>query len=190
MIAAFTETAEMVPGGAEATECIRLARIATPLGDMVAGAAGNALCLLDFSDQRTVEALFKTISAHFRLPLFPAESPLFDALRRELDEYFAGKRTSFDIPLEYPGTDFQRTVWRALLDIPFGRTRSYGELAGMIGKPGAARAVGRANGMNRIAILIPCHRVIDADGSPGGYGGGLWRKLRLLEIEHRSLLNK
>jgi AraC family transcriptional regulator of adaptative response/methylated-DNA-[protein]-cysteine methyltransferase len=125
----------------------------------------------------------ENLKRSLRLPLFPGESPLFEKLRAELAEYFDGKRRSFDLPLEYPGTPFQRRVWDALRRIPYGETRSYGELARDLGKPGAMRAVGQANGLNRISILIPCHRVVNADGELGGYGGGLWRKLRLLETE-------
>jgi methylated-DNA-[protein]-cysteine S-methyltransferase len=101
----------------------------------------------------------------------------------QLDEYFAGERTTFDLELALEGTDFQCLVWRALLDIPHGETRSYGELAEAIGRPGAARAVGLANGHNPIGIIVPCHRVVGADGSLTGYGGGLGRKRTLLDLE-------
>lgn len=102
---------------------------------------------------------------------------------RQLREYFAGERTTFDFPMELEGTDFQRSVWAALLEIPYGETWSYGQLAARLGKPGAARAVGLANGRNPIPIVVPCHRVIGADGSLTGYGGGLDRKVVLLELE-------
>ncbi len=105
------------------------------------------------------------------------------AVRRQLDEYFAGVREKFDLPLALEGTDFQRQVWRALVAIPYGETRSYGELAAELGRPGASRAVGRANATNPIPIVIPCHRVIGADGSLTGFGGGLPAKRRLLELE-------
>ena len=101
----------------------------------------------------------------------------------QLQEYFAGERTEFDFAMELEGTDFQRAVWAALLEIPYGETWSYGQLAARLGKPGAARAVGLANGRNPIAVVVPCHRVIGADGSLTGYGGGLDRKLVLLELE-------
>jgi len=153
---------------------------------MLAGAAGNALCLLEFTDRPILEAQLTAIRSLFGLIVVRSGHALFDEVRGQLDAYFAGTRTAFTIPLEYPGTDFQRKVWRALRDIPCGQTRSYGEIARAIGNPAAARAVGRANGSNRIAIIIPCHRVIAAGGGPGGYGGGLWRKQRLLELE-RSL---
>ena len=180
---AFSRAVQAPPGAARNGDSIRLAWIQTPLGPMVAGATGKALCLLEFSDRRMLEAQLRTLRSRYRLPLFPGESPLFERLRAELAEYFDGRRRQFDLPLELRGTEFQKRVWAALLRIPYGRTRSYAELAAELGRPGAARAVGQANGLNRIAILVPCHRVVNADGGLGGYGGGLWRKLRLLETE-------
>jgi methylated-DNA-[protein]-cysteine S-methyltransferase len=109
--------------------------------------------------------------------------PKTRAVRRQLDEYFAGERQVFDLPLAPDGTDFQRRVWRALVAIPYGETRSYGELAALLGRPGASRAVGRANATNPIPIVVPCHRVIGADGSLTGFGGGLPLKRRLLDLE-------
>jgi methylated-DNA-[protein]-cysteine S-methyltransferase len=107
----------------------------------------------------------------------------FAAARAQLREYFAGERTSFDVQLEMHGGDFERRVWRALQDIPYGETVSYGEIARRVEQPHAARAVGLANGRNPIAVIVPCHRVIGADGSLTGYGGGLERKRLLLELE-------
>ena len=104
-------------------------------------------------------------------------------LRTQLSDYFAGRRRDFDLPLKYPGTPFQERVWSTLLTIPYGETWSYLQLARVIGDTKATRAVGTANGMNRIAIVIPCHRVINANGELGGYGGGLWRKRILLDLE-------
>jgi methylated-DNA-[protein]-cysteine S-methyltransferase len=104
----------------------------------------------------------------------------------QLNAYFAGELTTFDLELDLRGTEFQRRVWHALLTIPFGETRSYGEVAEQIGVPGAARAVGLANGHNPIAIIVPCHRVIGASGSLTGYGGGLDRKRSLLALETRN----
>jgi methylated-DNA-[protein]-cysteine S-methyltransferase len=106
----------------------------------------------------------------------------------QLDEYFAGDRTTFELTLEVTGTAFQRDVWRALSDIPFGETRNYGEIARVVGRPGAARAVGIANGRNPVGIIVPCHRVIGANGSLVGYGGGLDRKVQLLDLERRYAL--
>ncbi len=180
---AFTNAVGEPPGTARSGDYIRLAWIETPLGPMAAGATERALCLLEFTDRRMMETQLEVLKKRFGLPLLPGESPIFDQLRRELAEYFDGKRRTFGVPLEYPGSEFQRTVWNGLLAIPFGETRSYAQLADDIGRPGGSRAVGHANGLNRIAILIPCHRVVNANGDLGGYGGGLWRKLRLLEAE-------
>ncbi|HEV2845377.1 MAG TPA: methylated-DNA--[protein]-cysteine S-methyltransferase [Thermoanaerobaculia bacterium] len=108
-------------------------------------------------------------------------------LRRQLEEYFAGERQEFDLELAPEGTPFERSVWEELKKIPFGETRSYGEVAQAIGRPGSARAVGRANGANPIPIVVPCHRVIGANGSLTGFGGGLEAKERLLELEGRAL---
>jgi AraC family transcriptional regulator of adaptative response/methylated-DNA-[protein]-cysteine methyltransferase len=110
-------------------------------------------------------------------------NPLLEQLRSELVEYFVGTRRDFTVPLVYPGTPFQVKVWNALRRIPYGETWSYEQLASSVGSPGAQRAVGHANGLNRLAILIPCHRVVNKDGKLGGYGGGLWRKQLLLELE-------
>ena len=101
----------------------------------------------------------------------------------QLEAYFAGSREAFDVPLELSGTEFQRSVWTGLLEIPYGETMSYGELARRVGRPGAFRAVGLANGRNPVAIIVPCHRVIGADGTMTGYGGGLDRKVWLLDHE-------
>jgi methylated-DNA-[protein]-cysteine S-methyltransferase len=115
-----------------------------------------------------------------------AEEP-FEPVRRQLLEYFAGRRTEFDLRLSMAGTPFQESVWRALQEIPYGETISYGELARRIGRPADARAVGTANGRNPIAVVVPCHRVIGADGRLVGYGGGLERKRLLLDLEAGAL---
>jgi methylated-DNA-[protein]-cysteine S-methyltransferase len=114
-------------------------------------------------------------------------TPLTDRVAKELNEYFAGKRRFFDVPLNTGGTDFQRSVWKALMDIPYGETRTYKQIAQMTGNPKACRAVGMANNKNPIWIIIPCHRVIGADGTLTGYGGGLEMKKKLLELEKSSL---
>ncbi len=180
---AFVKAVGSAPGGARDGDYIRLAWVETPLGPMAAGATEKGLCLLEFTDRRMMEAQLDTLKRRLRLPMLPGESPILDQTRTELGEYFAGKRRTFGVPLIYPGTDFQVNVWNGLLRIPFGETRSYAQLAAEVGIAGGARAVGHANGLNRIAVLIPCHRVTNANGDLGGYGGGLWRKLRLLETE-------
>lgn len=118
--------------------------------------------------------------------IMPHETPLLAEGRRQLMEYLAGARSAFDLPLRLQGTDFQRQVWEALRSIPYGETRSYGQLAAALGRPGACRAVGMANHNNPIPILVPCHRVVGANGSLTGYAGGLDLKQRLLELERSS----
>ena len=162
---------------------VRVTRMTTPLGPMVAGVVDDSLCLLEFADRRMLETQVVRLQKHLDCVFVPGDSDVFDRLRTELDTYFAGEPTEFSVTLRAPGTDFQKRVWRCLRDIPSGTTRSYAQIASEIGRPMAVRAVARANGDNRIAILIPCHRVIGADGKLTGYGGGLWRKQRLLEIE-------
>jgi AraC family transcriptional regulator, regulatory protein of adaptative response / methylated-DNA-[protein]-cysteine methyltransferase len=173
--------------GAGGSNFIRLAWLESPLGPLVAGAVDEGICLLEFSDRRMLEAQADTLRSRIGLPAAPASHPHLELLKLELGEYFAGGRRDFDLPLHEPGTPFQQRVWAALREIPCGETRSYGELARALGDPAAVRAVAQANGRNRIAILVPCHRVIGADGGLGGYGGGVWRKRRLLEIEGAAL---
>jgi AraC family transcriptional regulator of adaptative response/methylated-DNA-[protein]-cysteine methyltransferase len=171
------------PTGADASRIITVNRIPTPLGPMLAGATEDALCLLEFVDRRMLETQLRRLSRLLGGPFVPGTHPILSAVAEELGAYFEGRLSRFTVPLLVSGTAFQETVWKALLAIPFGETRSYGELAAAIGQPHAVRAVGKANGDNRIAVIIPCHRVIGADGKLTGYGGGLWRKQRLLEVE-------
>jgi AraC family transcriptional regulator of adaptative response/methylated-DNA-[protein]-cysteine methyltransferase len=181
--AAFARIFGTSPGQAREGDCIRLSWVQTPMGPMVAGAVDAGLCLLEFTERRMLEAQFDTLRQRFEMALVPGETPHLEQARGELGEYFAGKRREFTVPLAYPGTAFERAVWGRLLAIPYGETRSYEELARAVGRPGASRAVGTANGRNRIAIVIPCHRVVNKNGELGGYGGGLWRKRLLLELE-------
>jgi len=116
----------------------------------------------------------------------PGDAPVLDATARELDEYFAGTRTTFDVPLDLHGTSFQLAAWRALAEIPYGETRTYGQQASRIGRPAAVRAIGAANGRNPVSIVLPCHRVIGSNGSLVGFGGGLEVKAALLELEQRT----
>jgi AraC family transcriptional regulator of adaptative response/methylated-DNA-[protein]-cysteine methyltransferase len=155
----------------------------TPIGKMVAGATAEGVCLLEFTDRRMLEEQLAIVSRRIDLPGVVQENDHLRRLQAELAEYFEGRRRDFTVPLIYPGSPFERAVWTELLRIPYGETRSYEDLARTLGRPGASRAVGHANGMNRIAILIPCHRVVNKSGELGGYGGGLWRKRLLLELE-------
>lgn len=171
------------PGRARRADCITFAWIESPLGPLIAAAVDEGLCLLEFTDRRMLEAQLTRLRRRIDRPALEGDHPHLAQLRRELADYFAGRRTRFDVPLYAPGSDFEQRVWQELQRIPCGETRSYVQLARAIGVPKAARAVGRANGMNRVAIVIPCHRVIRDDGTLGGYGGGKWRKERLLALE-------
>lgn len=162
-------------------------RIETPIGTMRAVARDDGLVMCEYDNPARLPAQLDRVRAVFGADAVPGEHQILDQTRRELDEYFAGAREVFTMPLVLDGTPFQTAVWRALLEIPFGATTSYETIARRVGKPGAARAVGRANGDNRIAIIVPCHRVIGADGSLTGYGGGQHRKRRLLDLEQRGL---
>ena len=180
---AFARTFGEPPGRARGADCIRLDWVESPLGPLVAGANAAGLCLLEFSDRRMLEAQMETVKRRFRLPLMPGRNAHLEKLREELAGYFDGRGRSFSGPLICPGTPFQQEVWDALQEIPFGETRTYAQLAARVGAPGAVRAVGHANGLNRIAIAVPCHRVVGSDGSLTGYGGGLHRKRLLLDLE-------
>lgn len=138
---------------------------------------------MEWHDRGGVERIKERVSKRYRRELCEGESSHLDNLESELNEYFDGARSKFTFPLDVSGTPFEEKVWRMLLAVPYGKTRTYGALAAEMGKPGASRAVGRANGANYLAILIPCHRIVEAGGGLRGYGGGLWRKKRLLEIE-------
>lgn len=150
---------------------------------MVAAATETHLLLLEFAHRRMLGEQLARVRRALGCEFLNGESPVFDVTRRQLDEYFRGDRREFDVPLHTPGTAFQMRVWDELLRIPHGSTTSYARVAAAIAQPTAVRAVARANGDNRIAIIIPCHRVIGSDGSLTGYGGGLWRKKKLLELE-------
>jgi O-6-methylguanine DNA methyltransferase len=162
------------------------ARIATPVGAMVAAATEDYLILFEFDRRERRDEQFARACEANDCVAEPGDNAILTMLRTQLDEYFAGDRRDFTVPLLAPGTPFQEQVWTALRQIPCGSTTSYGRLAQAIGKPDHARAVARANGDNRIAILIPCHRVIGSDGSLVGYGGGLSTKRKLLDLEGRG----
>jgi AraC family transcriptional regulator of adaptative response/methylated-DNA-[protein]-cysteine methyltransferase len=186
---AFAQTFGAPPGRSAGASCVLTAGIDTPLGPMIAGATDAGLCLLEFADRRMLETQVKRLQRLLRQPLLPGEHPHVTHAREELSRYFAGSLHSFSVPLVFRGTPFEERVWRELVRIPYGETRSYADLARLVEAPGAQRAVGRANGMNRIAIVIPCHRVVNSDGKLGGYGGGLWRKHWLLALEGRALVD-
>lgn len=159
--------------------------IETPIGRMTLGASDRSLVLCDFSERRLMPAQLAATRRRFG-PLAPGSSPLLDAAESQVREYLAGDRRSFELPLELSGSPFQVRVWNELRAIEYGTTITYGELARRAGAPAGSRAVGHANGANRLAIIIPCHRVVAAGGRLGGYGGGLDAKRFLLGLEGNS----
>lgn len=162
----------------------------TPLGAMIAVADERALHLLEFADRKALPAELSRLRKQVKGDLGLGRTAPIDQIERELGEFFAGKRLDFDVPLALHGTGFTKDVWRELRAIPIGATKSYGELAKQMGKPSAARAAARANGANQIAIVIPCHRVVGMDGGLTGYGGGLWRKQKLIDLELKIARSK
>lgn len=173
------------PKNSKTKNLIDLKRIETPLGTMYACAVEEGICLLEFSDRKMLETELKTLAKLYNATIIQGNNKHFDILEKQLSEYFEGKRKQFSVSLSTPGSEFQNIVWKELQNIPFGSTKSYKQQAEAINKSSAIRAVANANGMNRISILIPCHRVIGTDGKLTGYGGGLWRKQHLLELEER-----
>lgn len=171
------------PSTLEDARVVTVTRIPTPLGPVLAGVSDGNVVVVEYADRRALPTQFARLTRALDCVFVPGENPLLTQLAEEFEAYFAGSRTRFDVPLETAGTPFQEKVWAALRQIPAGTVRSYLDVANAIGRPTATRAVARANGDNRLTILIPCHRVIGADGSLTGYGGGLWRKKRLLELE-------
>jgi len=172
------------PSAVDRESSIWINRVATPLGSMIMGVSDQGLCLLEFAERRMLDTQLKRLRQHMGRVFLPGDHPLMHQVKHELDAYFDGGLRVFSVPLQAPGTVFQESVWNALREIPYGEMRSYSAIAGRISHPDAVRAVGRANGDNRISIMIPCHRVVGAAGELTGYGGGLWRKEYLLAMEH------
>ncbi|MBS1518675.1 MAG: bifunctional transcriptional activator/DNA repair protein Ada [Bacteroidetes bacterium] len=179
----FKKNADFNPNQSGAKPALTFTRFTTPLGPMMAVATEKGLCLLEFTDRRMLETQLKNLEKHYRSKIFPGKSKFFPETEKQMNEYFAGKRKDFDVPLVMTGSDFQKSVWKILQTIPYGQTRSYKKQAELLGNPKAVRAVANANGKNGIAIMIPCHRVIGEDGKLTGYGGGLWRKKWLIDLE-------
>jgi AraC family transcriptional regulator of adaptative response/methylated-DNA-[protein]-cysteine methyltransferase len=186
---AFSRVFGEAPGRSrENGDRVVITMLETPLGPMLAGATDQGINFLEYTDRRMLEHNLKAMRRRFGCAIIPGQHPLLERLRLELSEYFQGERQEFTLPLASRGTPFQDRVWQELRRIPYGQTISYDELARRVGQRTAQRAVARANGMNYVAILIPCHRVIGKDGSLTGYGGGLWRKRLLLELERTGRL--
>lgn len=159
--------------------------ITTDLGDMIAGIFEESLCLLEFHSTERIQKQTKHLENLFQSKLIAGDHILLTEVERQLAAYFDGRLTSFSIPLDLRGTAFQSEIWQLLSTIPYGETISYGELATLAGDANKMRAVGRANGKNRIAVVVPCHRVIGSTGSLVGYAGELWRKKELLDLEKK-----
>jgi len=160
-------------------------KIESPIGELIAGATDDGICLLEFSDRRRAARECIDLMKLLKQPIEEGDNAHLQKLTKQLNDYFKGDLQKFSVPLVTPGTDFQQAVWKELQEIPFGKTRSYQEQANALNKPDSVRAVANANGMNRISIVIPCHRVIGSDGRLTGYGGGLRRKKWLLDHEKK-----
>lgn len=170
---------------AASTRLLFAERITTPLGRMLAVAGDDGLHILDFVDRRGLERKLISLRQRLKVTVVPGSHPVLTAAADQIKAYFAGDRIDFDLPLAPTGSAWEHSAWDHLKSIAPGTTQSYGDMATALGRPGAARAVGRANGMNYISIMIPCHRVIAANGNLTGYGGGLWRKQWLLNHEQK-----
>lgn len=166
-------------------EIILVNRLTTPLGPMFICATNQGICLLEFVDRRMLETEFKQLQTQLNTKIIFGENSHIVQAKNEIDEYFQGIRKYFAVKSHTPGTDFQRTVWDSLKQIPYGKLTTYKEQAENINNPHSIRSVASANGFNRIAIIIPCHRVIGSNGELMGYGGGLERKRWLIEHEKR-----
>lgn len=175
------------PENAASQQTILIDRFTTPLGPMFICATDNGICLLEFVEREMLETEFKDLQRLLGAVIIAGENQHMVEAKQQIAEYFDGKRQQFDVPLDTPGTEFQQSVWQALGKIEYGNTASYGQQAQRLNNPNAVRAVARANGANRVAIIVPCHRVIGKNGSLTGYAGGLARKRWLLEHEQRAL---
>jgi AraC family transcriptional regulator of adaptative response/methylated-DNA-[protein]-cysteine methyltransferase len=185
---AFARVFGDAPGRARDKGLLVASWIETPLGPMLAIAGDAGLELLEFVDRRALETELRELARKWQRAIVPGDHPVLRRTESQLREYFAGDRRTFELPLNLQGTPFQIAAWKALCAIPYGETRSYADMARAVGSAGAVRAIGRANGQNRLCLVVPCHRVIQADGSLCGYGGGRWRKQWLLDHERNCRL--
>jgi AraC family transcriptional regulator, regulatory protein of adaptative response / methylated-DNA-[protein]-cysteine methyltransferase len=185
---AFARAFGKAPGQTRHADCLRVALLDTPLGSMLAGVSNESVYQLEFADRRGLERSYAEMRRRFSLPVLPGENSVMKQLRAELQEYFSGTRKNFTVPVAMGGTKFQQSVWEELTRIPYGTTANYEDIAKRLNAPSAVRAVARANGTNRLYLLVPCHRVIAKDGTLSGYGGGVWRKRLILELERTGKL--
>lgn len=183
--AAFARILGCAPAELKKDGLLRASWIATPLGDMIAVASETHLHLLEFVGRKALPAELRKLRVATKDGIGIGRTGVTEQASAELEAFFAGRSAGFETPVFQEGSAFSREVWDELRRIPAGVTRNYAEIARRIGRPSATRAVARANGANQIALIVPCHRVLGADGALTGYGGGLWRKQRLLEIELR-----
>ncbi len=175
------------PKNSKKKNIIDLKRIETPIGTMYAAATKEGVCMLEFGDRKNLENTFQVLSTLLNAKIIIGENPHLQLLEQELKQYFDGKLQHFTVPLSPVGTEFQKSVWKVLEKIPFGEIWSYKKQAEVLGDVKKVRAVANANGLNKISIVIPCHRVIGSNGKLTGYGGGVWRKQKLLELEKAIL---
>ena len=187
--AAFKKAIGFSPSRSHQKNIITISRIPSPLGPLIAGVVDEGVCLLEFADRKNIEQQFSKLCHLLGAGMVGGEHVHLSELQTQLCEYFESKRLEFNIPLVIPGTPFQREVWQTLIKIPYGHIYSYQQQATTLGKPNAIRAVASANANNRIAILIPCHRVKAKSGGLAGYAGGVWRKQYLLNLEQSKLLD-
>lgn len=174
------------PSKSKEKTVIYIERFPTRLGPMYVCATEKGICLLEFTDRRMLEREFKDLRRRLNAVIVPGTNEHIRKTKSEILEYFEGRRENFTVSLDAPGTEFQKKVWSELQKIPYGKTRSYAEQARRLGCPQSVRAVANANGMNRIGIIIPCHRVIGSNGDLTGYAGGLVRKKWLLDLEAKN----
>ncbi len=182
---AFKRLFGVTPTEARGVPPIVATLLPSPLGPLLGAATEEGVCMLEYADRKKLPDQAADLTRWFHRPVVPGSNAHLARAAVELGEYFTGRRQRFEMPLVLRGTEFQEMVWEELLRIPYGETISYEELSQRIGRPGAQRAVGLANGRNRLPIVIPCHRVIQKNGQLRGYGGGLWRKEWLLDLERK-----
>lgn len=176
------------PKNANTQNIINIKRLETPIGIMFAAATKEGICMLEFGDRRNLEDTFQLLANSLDAKIIIGKNAHLKLLEKELSNYFEGKLHYFTVPLSPVGTEFQKSVWKILQKIPYGEIWSYKKQAEALGDVKKVRAVANANGLNKISIVIPCHRVIGSNGKLTGYGGGVWRKQKLLELEKANLI--
>ncbi len=169
---------------------IKISYYKTKIGELILGSYADSLCLLDFRYRRMRATVDNRLKKHLKADFTLQNDGIITETKKQIDEYLQGNRTEFSIPILLLGTDFQKQVWCELLNVNYGKTATYLDIAKRINKPKAVRAVASANGANAIALIVPCHRVVGSNGALGGYGGGLPVKKRLLNLELNNIINK